>query len=419
MSQQVAMSFPETGSSWTGLRAELAERKERDYDWRSGRVPLYVYYEDEALLQVAREAYDLYFSENALGRKAFPSVAALERDVVDMALSLFRAPPGADGSFTSGGTESLFLAIKTARDQALSLRQMAGRPAIVIPQTCHATVNKAAHYLGVDVVRVPVRADYRADLAAMEAAIDDRTIMLFGSAPGYPQGVYDPIPELGRMAQAHGLWLHVDACLGGFLAPFVREIGYPVPDFDLSVPGVSSLSADLHKYGFAAKGASVVLYGDGAAKEFQRFEFRDWPRGLYATETFLGTRPGGAIASAWAVLRYLGRTGYRRIARTIMETKDRLVAGIEAIRGLEVVRPSDLCILLFRSIEPGLDINAVAENMERRGWFVGRSLEPMALHLALNPVHAAAVDAYLSDLAEAVAEARVSGQVGRVDEHTY
>jgi sphinganine-1-phosphate aldolase len=343
----------------------------------------------------------------------------MEEEIVRMALSLFRAPEDADGSFTSGGTESIFLTLKTARDHFRATRRNAPRPAIVVPQTAHPAFDKAAHYLDIDVIRVAGLRDLRADVSEMWAAVDDRTMMIVGSAPCYPYGTYDPIGPLGELASARNKWLHVDACLGGFLAPFARDEGYPIPEFDFDVPGVTSLSADLHKYGFSARGASVLLYRSAQLKAHQGFHFSNWPRGTYATETFLGSRPGGAIASAWAVSQYLGRSGYRRLARKTLDAKQRLINGIEKIPGLEVLRPSDLSILLYRSLDSGVDINAVADALGRRGWFVGRTREPLALHFALNAVHAPVVDEYLSDLQAAVHQVRLSGKTGTYNDATY
>ena len=336
-----------------------------------------------------------------------------------MTLELFGGGPRAVGTFTSGGTESQFLALKAARNKARAERPRLSEPKVVVARTCHPSISKAAHYLGLEVVRVPVLENFRADIDAMRRAVDDKTIMLVGSAPGYTHGVFDPITELGQLALNRGLWLHIDACLGGFLAPFARMEGYPIPAFDFKVPGVTSLAADLHKYGFSAKGASVLLLEDAALQPYQRYEFRDWPRGLYRTDTFLGSRPGGPAASAWSVMNYLGEAGYRRLARKIMETKERLIAGIERIAGLEVVRPSELCMLLYRSRDAGLDINAVAEGMSALGWFVGRCLDPLAIHFAINPVHTPIIDDYLQDLGDVTQDVRRTGRVGRVNEHTY
>lgn len=414
-----ALSWPQDGLSWSWLHAELISRKRDDYAWRAGRLPIYVYYDNDELLTVSREAYNLYFTENALGRRAFPSLARMEDEVIGMCASLFRAPPEACGSFTSGGTESIFLALKTARDHFRATRSGAQRPKVIVPRTAHPAFDKAAHYLDVDIVRTPIGADLRADVEAMGAAIDERTMLMAASAPCYPYGVFDPIDALAALAESRGTWFHVDACLGGFLAPFARDEGHDIPEFDFSLDGVSSLSADLHKYGFSARGASILLYRNASLKARQAFSFDNWPRGSYSTETFLGSRPGGAIASAWAVCHYLGRAGYRRLARKILDAKQRLVEGVETIPGLAVVRPSELSIVLYRSVDPALDINAVGDALSEQGWFVGRSREPQALHLALNTVHAPIIDDYLSDLRTAVRLVRMSGRVGKHDDQTY
>jgi sphinganine-1-phosphate aldolase len=412
-------TLSDAGRSWNDIRMELVERKEGDYDWRAGRLPLYVYHDDEALLSVSREAYDLYFSENALGGRAFPSLAGMEEDIIGMALALFRAPEGADGTFTSGGTESIFLAVKTARDYFRARHPNQSKPKIVIPRTAHPAFNKAAQYLDIDVVRSSIGSDLRCNIDDMQQEIDARTMMIVGSAPCYPYGVFDSISRLGEVAASRDVWLHVDACLGGFLAPFAQDVGFPVPTFDFSITGVTSLSADLHKYGFSAKGASVLLYRSAEMRNYQRFQFEDWPRGSYCTESFLGSRPGGAVASAWAVSQYLGKEGYRRLAKKTMEAKLRLIQGIEEIGGLEVIQPSDLTIVLYRSIDESVDINAVAELLGEAGWFVARTREPLALHLALNAVHAPVIGEYLQDLRDAVHKVRSSGRVGVFDDRTY
>jgi glutamate/tyrosine decarboxylase-like PLP-dependent enzyme len=343
----------------------------------------------------------------------------MEDEIVAMSLSLFRAPPGAVGSFTSGGTESLFLAVKSARDHFRATRGTQVHPKMVLPRTAHPALDKAAQYLHVDVVRVNTGADLRADVAQMAQAIDERTMMIVGSAPCYPFGVYDPIERLGELARERRVWLHVDACLGGFLGPFARDEGYSIPDFEFSIEGVCSLSADLHKFGMAARGASVVLYRTATLKSYQRFKFDNWPRGSYSTETFQGSRPGGAVASAWAVMQYLGRKGYRNLAKGVMESARRLRRGLERIEGLEVLTPSELNIVVYRSTDRSVDINAVGDALAERNWFVGRMRDPAALHFAVNPVHAPIVEEYLLDVDKAVRQVRASGRIGRADENTY
>lgn len=413
------MSFPTTGKAWTDVKQALSDAKKGDYAWEDGRLPVYIYYLDEELHEVVTQAYQMYFTENALGRRAFPSLERLEREIVEMSLSLLGAGPGAGGSFTSGGTESIFLALKAARDRARAERPEIRQPNILLPYTAHATFNKAAHLLGIEARRIPSRPDHRADVAAMERAIDDNTILIVGSAPSYPNGLFDTIPELGQLALKRNVWLHVDACVGGFLAPFVRQLNYPIPPFDFSVPGVTSLSADLHKYGYAAKGASVVLYRDAKLKEYQRYEYVGWSRGIYSTETFPGSRPGGSVAAAWAAMTFLGEEGYRRAAGIIMDTKHKLIDGIRAIEGLRVLEPSELCIFLYDSSDPSVDISAVADEMGKKGWFVGRISDPKAIHVAVNPAISTGVDAYLADLRDVVAAVRSNRTVGKVDFRTY
>lgn len=402
-------TLPTRGRPWAELKAELEAAKADDFSWRKGRMALYFYFLDDEVTRVAQEAYLTYWTENAMGQRAFPSMKRLEGEVVSMALALHHAPPEAAATFTSGGSESIFLALKTARDWARETKGIE-QPNIVIPRTGHPTFDRAAQHLGIAVRRVPTtRNDFRADPQEMAKRIDGRTIMLLGSAPNYPFGVFDPIREIAALAQAHGLWMHVDACVGGFLAPFVRKLGREIPEFDFAVAGVTSISADLHKYAYAAKGASMMMLRDAALQKWQTFTFNDWERGGYVNATAQGTRPGGAVAAAWAVMNFLGEEGYVHWARVLMDTVDRMAAGIAAIPGLEVLEPHELCIFVYRANDPALDIGAVAEGLTRRGWFVGRQTEPAGIHLHLNPVHSVAVDDYLADLRDSVAEARATG----------
>jgi glutamate/tyrosine decarboxylase-like PLP-dependent enzyme len=322
-----------------------------------------------------------------------------------MVCQLLGGDAATTGHLTSGGTESIFLATHAARQWARQQRPGITEPEIVAAWSAHPAVNKAAHYLGMTVRRVPVGAGFRADVAAMAAAITPRTVMLYGSAPTYSLGVIDPIAELADLARARDLWLHVDACVGGILGPFVRALGHPVPEFGLALRGVSSISADLHKSGYAAKGASVVLFRTAEHQAAGRYDFDDWPTGLYSVNTFTGTRPGGAVAAAWAVMHFLGEAGYRRIAATVMEAKARLVEGLARIGGgLHVWGAPELWAVGFGS--DAHDIFTVADRMTTRGWSVGRIREPRGIHLMVTPVHAPIIDEYLADLAHSVNEAR-------------
>ena len=410
-------SFPKTGRPWTELEGLLSEVGKDDVDWRRGRNSGMVYFAGDDILQVAKDAHSMFFSENGVSAKAFPSIPRMEAEVIDMSLALFHGGETAVGNMTSGGTESIFLAIKTARDWARENRITEGVPEIVAPHTVHPAFNRAASYLGLKVTRVHQGPDFRADVTAMTNAISADTIMLVGSAPAYPHGVMDPIGELGKLAQEQGLWLHVDACVGGFHAPFVKKLGYPVPDFDLGVPGVTSISADMHKYGFTAKGASTVLYQDAKYYRYQGFEFDNWPRGRYSTQTFTGTRSGGPIAASWAVLNYLGEEGYLELTRKIMRTKQALIEGINSIKGLEIWGDPELGIMTFGS--HSFDIFAVADGLSDQGWFPNRLVEPPGIHLLITPIHEEVTEEYLSDLASVVERVRAGKIISRETEVAY
>jgi glutamate/tyrosine decarboxylase-like PLP-dependent enzyme len=410
--------FPQAGLPPPALFELMEESRSRDVDWRRGRVALYVHYAGEDVLAVAKEAYQRFFSENGLGLKAFPSLQNFEDDIIAWTADLLSAGPMATGVVTSGGTESIFLALKTARDWARSEHPEIREPEVVAPFSAHPAFDKAAHYLCMKVRRVSLRSDFRADVRAMAAALSPNTVLMVGSAPTFPHGVFDPIPELAAVARERKLWMHVDACVGGFLAPFVRRLGYPIPPFDFAIEGVRSMSADLHKYGFAAKGASVLLLSDQALRRHLVFEFDNWPRGKYAVATFAGSRPGGAIAAAWAVMRYLGLEGYTRLARTIMDARTRLEKGIGAIEGLYVVGNPELSVMGVGA--RGLDIFAVAEQMTNKGWFVSTMSEPPGIHLGmLTLAHAQHVEEYLDDLSAAAAIVRDGNITARTHQATY
>ena len=414
-------AFPEHGTAASDVFAEMEDARRSDVDWRRGRLGLYVHFGGDDVLDVAKEAYRRFFSENALGPRAFPSLKKFEDDVVAWSADLLHGGPGATGAVTSGGTESIFLAVKTARDHARAEKPQIRDPEIVAPISAHPAFDKAAHYLCMKVKRVPMRADCRADVPAMRAAVGPNTIMLVGSAPTFPHGVIDPIADIATVARERDLWLHVDACVGGFLAPFVRRIGYPIPPFDFEVDGVRSMSADLHKYGFAAKGASVVLLSDARLRKHLVFEFDNWPRGKYAAPTFTGTRPGGAIAAAWAVLRYLGVDGYARLAKQMMDARDRMFTGIRAIDGLYIVGEPDLTVFGYGSRDPAeVDMFAVAEQMNQRGWFATTMSEPPGIHMGMPTLaQVGIVDEYLSDLAVSVKMVRETKLTSAKREVTY
>jgi len=382
----------------------MRQMKHEDVRWRDGRVFSLVYYAGDDVLNVLKEAALLYFSENALNPTAFPSLRRMETEVVRMTATLLGGDEQVVGNMTSGGTESLLLAMKTARDWGRVHRSLSGPPEVVLPVTAHPAFEKAAHYFGIRLVHIPVNASFRADVHAAEAAINENTVMLVASAPSYPQGVLDPIVEMAALARDHGVLMHVDACVGGYLLPFVERLGYTLPPYDFRVPGVTSMSADVHKYGYAAKGASVILYRNAALRRHQFFASTDWPGGIYASPALGGTRPAGPIAAAWAVMHYLGEDGYLRLARQVMETTEKMKRGIHNLPGLTVLGDPVMSILAVAS--EGYDIYEVADELTLHGWHIDRQHRPPSIHLTISPVHARVVDDFLHDLGEAVERAR-------------
>ncbi len=394
-----ARALPETGADWSELQAEMQAMAAGDADWRGLKTAVYVFNAGEEARKVGQQAYLMFMAENGLAPKAFPSLDRMERDVVGFALDLFGAPDGA-GCMTSGGSESIFMAMKAARDHARAAGKRGDR--VVAPETAHPAFNKAAHVLDLDVLRVPVGQDYRADPRAMAAAVDDRTIMLVGSAPCFPYGLVDPIDALDEIAGRHDLWLHVDACVGGYFIPFAEAAGVDVGPWNFRLPNVASISADLHKYGYAPKGASTVLYRSADHYGHQPFSFDVWPCGNMTTPTLAGTRPGGAIAAAWAVLRHFGRAGYVEKAKDVIAARE-AIAGGAAKFGFETVGDPKLGLVALAHAEK--DALAIADAMRTCGWVSARTGSPPAIHLMLQPAHVAVVDAYLTDLAETTAAA--------------
>ncbi|WKB54420.1 pyridoxal phosphate-dependent decarboxylase family protein [Eleftheria terrae] len=393
----VHKQLPLQGRPWSELEQAMTEMRDRDADWRRGRTPLHVYFAGDEVLDVARRAYAMFMSENALAPAAFPSLGRMEQEVVGMALALLGGGERACGTLTSGGTESIILAVRSAWQAFRRGRGTPpGRPHLLLPDSAHPAYDKAADLMGLAIVRVPLGDDYRACLHELRRQLRPDTVMMVASAPCLPFGTIDPVEAIGELALEHGVWLHVDACIGGFLAPFVARFKPDLPRFDLAVPGVRSLSADLHKFGYAAKGASLVLYADAEDQQGQHFAFGNWPKGLYRTETLTGTRPGGAVAAAWAVMHHLGEAGYLAVARRVMDTRDRYVRGLQALPGVRVLGQPPLSVLAYTADR--LDVHALGDGLEARGWYVSRLSAPPALHMTVTPAHAQAVEAYLQDV---------------------
>jgi len=403
------MRLPERGREPGEVLEALEALRAGDVDWRGGRAFTLAYHAGDEVLALAREAYARFSAENALNVHAFPSLRAMQADVLAMLAELLHGGAEAAGFLTSGGTESLLMAVLAARERGRAERGVRA-PEMVLPTTAHAAFEKAAHYFGVRSVRIPVRGDWRADPDAMAAAVGPNTVLLVASAPQYPQGVVDPVAEVAAIAEARGIPCHVDACMGGMVLPFLERLGEPVPRWDFRVPGVTSVSVDLHKYGYTAKGASAILHRTKALRRYQTFQTDNWLGGAYASSGVLGTKSGGAIAAAWAVMQHLGAEGYLRLARSAREACLRVAAGVEAIPGARLLAPPEATLLAFGFDDA--DPFAVADALWRRGWYVDRQGPPPSLHLTVNAVHAAVADAFLADLAASAGEARAAAARG-------
>ncbi|MGH3759495.1 pyridoxal phosphate-dependent decarboxylase family protein [Actinophytocola sp.] len=392
---------------------ELRGLRDGDLPTHGGRTLAYVY--DSGLSGVdslAAAAHALASSANALDPTAFPSLLRMENDVVATAAALLGGGPDTVGSVTSGGTESCLLAVQAARDA----RADVDRPRMVLATTAHAAFHKAAHYFGVEAVGVPVDpVTFRADPDAMAAAIDDRTVLVVVSAPSYAHGVVDPVAPVAAAAAERGVRCHVDACIGGWVLPHLRHLGVPVPDFDLSVPGVTSLSVDLHKYAYCPKGTSVLLHASAGLRHAQYFASARWPGYTMLNSTLQSTRSGGPLAAAWAVLRHLGDAGYARLAALTLGAVRALRSGIEEVEGLRILGDPVSTLLAVAADGDDVDVFTVADEMTERRWYVQPQFafesSPANLHLTVTAANHGSEAELLADLAGAVAAARRAGPV--------
>jgi glutamate/tyrosine decarboxylase-like PLP-dependent enzyme len=397
--------LPEDGRDRAAVLADLEAMAKRERGhWQQGHASGAVYHGDPEHIAFLTAAYALHSQSNPLHVDLWPSATKLEAEIVAMTADMLRGGGDVGGVVSSGGTESIMLAVRAHRDRA-----GVERPQMVLPTTAHAAFDKAAECYGVEAVKVPVGADMRADVQATEAALTDRTVLIVGSAPSYPHGVIDPIAELSELARARGIGFHSDACLGGFLLPFAERLGYDVPPFDFRLPGVSSMSADTHKYGYAAKGTSVVLYRGDELRHAGYFANTDWPGGLYMTPTFAGSRPGALSAACWAALTSIGVAGYTEAARRILAAATEIREGIAGIDGLRVLGDPLFCIA-FATEDDELAVYRVLDAMGTRGWSLNGLHHPPAVHICTTLRHAApgVAQRFVADLEASVAEVRTS-----------
>ncbi|RME03543.1 MAG: aspartate aminotransferase family protein [Planctomycetota bacterium] len=383
--------------------------RQNDHPWREGRIFGYIFDVDEEVREVIRQAYTSFLTENALDPTVFPSLLEMEREVVAIAASHLQGDGEVVGNFTSGGTESIFLAVKAARDKFREENPHLTQIQMILPVTAHAAFHKAAHYLDVEAIVVPVDPrTFKADVEAMKDAITESTFLLVASAPSYSHGVIDPIEEIGQLALENNIYFHVDACIGGFLLPFWRKLGRDIPSFDFSVEGVSSISMDFHKYAYAAKGASVVLYRDKGLRKYQIFTCSHWTGYAMVNPTVQSSKSGGPLASCWALLNYLGEEGYLELSRKTLVATEKISQGIERIGGLYILGEPEMSLLAVASDE--VNVFHIIDEMRARGWYIqpqfARGGGKENFHLSITAAHFSLVDPFLEDLEESVESAR-------------
>ena len=390
------ISLPKKGMPKEEVLKTLKSFKSDDVKWHAGQLFGLIYEAGPEVEALVKEASALFLIENGLSPMAFPSLVKMETEVVSNVISLSGGDNETVGSFTSGGTESIFMALKAARDWARHTYPQIKAPEMVAPVTAHPAWNKAAHYLGLKLIMTPVKDDLRADVAALKSAVTENPIILGGTAVTYPHGMVDPIEEIGALAEKKNLWLHVDACLGGLMLPFLKRLGYKIPPYDFSVPGVTSMSADIHKYAYTPKGVSTILYRNRDFRKFQIFAYADWSGGVYATPCLAGARPGGAMAAAWAVMHYLGMEGFMALADKARTATEKLIEGINAIPQLYVLGEPDATVFAFSSND--INIYELAARMAEVGWHIEAQQLLPSLHMTVSPVHLSAADKFLDDL---------------------
>ncbi|MGB1140470.1 MAG: pyridoxal phosphate-dependent decarboxylase family protein [Halioglobus sp.] len=404
--------MPEQGAPGDDILAQLEAFKEKDPKFKDGRVWSLVYYINEEHSGFLKEAYHRFSSENGLNPGAFKSLKKMESEVISATADILNGTDEVCGVVTSGGTESCLMAVKTYRDMARDKRGVK-KPEMIMATTAHVAWFKASEYFNVKIRLVPLKDDFTPDLKKLKKMINRNTVMILGSAPEYPHGIIDPIEAMGEIAQAKNIPLHVDACVGGFILPFMAMNGEELPPWDYRVPGVTSISADIHKYGYAAKGASTITYRNLDLLRYQMFVYQDWPGGVFASSALLGTRPGGGYAAAWAAMNYFGKAGYKQLAADTLEAVNRLKAGVAAIDGLEVMGKPQGPLFSYRSTDPDLNIYAVGDQMDGRGWQVNRNQHPPGLHAMVTAQHLAVVEDYLADLRAAVDAVRADPELAK------
>jgi len=402
--------LPKEGISAAQIKSRLARKARDDLCFSDGesKVSGAVYLSGTSHQLLLNEVYKQFSITNPMHADVFPSVRKMEGEVVSMTAALLGGGPAGDsgvcGAMTSGGTESILTAVKASRDYMAATRGIE-HPEMVIAESAHAAFIKAAEYFKIRLIRISVDKDFRLSAKAVAKGISRNTVLVVASSPGFPHGVMDHIEDIAVVARKKGVLFHVDCCLGGFILPFARDLGYPIPSFDFSVPGVTSISVDTHKFGQAHKGTSVVLYRNAAIRRFQYTSITDWTGGLYISPGFAGSRSGALISTAWAAMVHMGRDGYVAATKTMMDAALQFSMGVSKIEGLEVIGSPEMCVVAFKSIQQDmLNIYKVNDLLSARGWHLNALQRPAAIHICFTPAHSAStVTELLRDLEECVA----------------
>ncbi|HEY4330932.1 MAG TPA: aminotransferase class V-fold PLP-dependent enzyme [Ilumatobacteraceae bacterium] len=392
------MALRAVGLSADEVLQALADFKDGDVRWREGRVFSLTYHGGEDVIAVAERAYRVFSTENALNTEAFPSLRRIQAEVVDTVIEWLGGGPDAAGFMTSGGTESILLAVKGARERGRAERGIE-TPNVVLATSAHAAFEKGCDYFGVESRRVQVGDDWRADPEAMAAAVDDNTVMIVASAPQYPQGVIDPVAAIAAIAAERDINCHVDACMGGVTLPYLERLGYAIPPWNFSVPGVTSMSVDLHKYGYTAKGASVIAYRNKRLRSYQTYVTDNWLGGVYGSSGILGSKSCGSMGAAWAVMNYLGDEDYLRLTAAARRAAEHLADAIAQRPALRLRARPDTTLVSFGAADPSaLDIFAVADGLRGRGWFMDKQGPPPSVHMTMSAIHETTVADFITDL---------------------
>jgi sphinganine-1-phosphate aldolase len=391
---------------------EINSFTDKDVDWRTGKVMTGLYDPGAAAHAVAVEAYTRFLPHNALYVNMYPSIGKMEKEIVASVAELLRADDEVVGNITSGGTESIMMAIKTARDWAKVNRPEITEPEMVLPVSAHPAFLKAAHYYNVKVVQTAIDLkEYRADLSSFENALSKNTIIAVGSAPNFSHGSIDPISKMAKLAADRGILFHVDGCVGGIYMSVMRRMGYDLPDFDFTVPGVTSISADLHKYGYAPKNSSVILYRNRDLRKYAWFVCSSTTEYVVINSTTQSSRTGGPIAAAWAIMRFMGEEGFQDIVRRSQAATEKMLEGIAKIDGIWVLGKPDMCMFTIASEQ--FNVFEIDDEMSQRGWQLipqfacGGSAEN--LHVSLSQANVPHVDQFLKDLKEVAESLREEG----------